>query len=65
MADWNEIIAQAQSKPRQFPAEDPSEFREAIQLFNRVYGKGPYYMPRKITKAEARRRVRERYPNFV
>ena len=39
-----------------------SDFRRAMQLFNH------YYQPengKRITKAEARRLVRLRYPNFV
>lgn len=41
-----------------------SHFRRAIQLFNDEYGQGPYFIPR-ITKAEARRRVRLIYPDFL
>lgn len=41
-----------------------TRFRAAIRLFNREYGKGPYFIP-KVTKAEARRRVRLIYPDFV
>jgi hypothetical protein len=43
-------------------ADEKSDRRKAIQLFNR------FYQPengKRITKAEARRRVRLHYPNFV
>jgi hypothetical protein len=40
------------------PVKPLTQFRKAIQLFNH------HYKPR-ITKAEARKRVRQIYPNFV
>jgi hypothetical protein len=40
------------------PAKPLSQFRRPIQLFNHHYH-------HKITKAEARRRVRLIYPHFV
>lgn len=63
MADWNEIIQHAQNKPRRFPTDDLSEFRDAMRLFNKVY-LNKWNTPI-ITKAEARRRVREKFPKFI
>ncbi len=45
------------------PVRPASQFRKAIQLFNHYYRDRNGH--KKLTKAEARRRVRVTYPDFV